>query len=380
MHSASDPSRANPADDDSSVPSSAEAMRGMLELPSELLFDEVPCYITIHDRDFRIQRANRKFTADFGPRLGEFCYKAYKDRDERCENCSVEEAFRDGVIHSSRQTVRSQSGDPIELMVYAAPLRDPAGNVVAVMEMSTDITEATRLQSQLATLGQLVASLAHSIKGIVMALDGGLYVVNSGFGRQDDRKVQEGWLMVQESVERVRALVMDILCCSKPRDPEREKVCLGNIVDDVCELLREKADRARVAFHRRFGAGAGRLMADPKGLHIVLVNLLTNAIEACDGDQEEGPHEVTVGIEDQPETVILTVSDDGAGMTEEAAAKMFEVFASTKGSAGTGLGLFLSRKIVMEHGGSIGVASQLGTGAAFTLRLPRGGPPDQIAN
>ena len=156
------------------------------------LFDEVPCYISVQDRELTLLQANRRFKEEFGDQVGRPCYEVYKHRTERCEICPVAATFEDGQVHSSEEIVRSRLVEPIHVIVYTTPIRNESGGIEAVMEMSTDITEVRRMQQQLTSLGQLVASIAHSIKGLVMGLDGGMYVVNSGFARKDEAVVQKG--------------------------------------------------------------------------------------------------------------------------------------------------------------------------------------------
>jgi len=73
-------------------------------------WDEMPCYLSIHDRDFRIIEGNRRFREDFGERIGQYCYRVYKGRDEICPNCPVEATFLDGNNHPSEQLLTTASG------------------------------------------------------------------------------------------------------------------------------------------------------------------------------------------------------------------------------------------------------------------------------
>jgi histidine kinase len=115
----------------------------------ERYFQEMPCYLSIHDRNFRIIDANRRFSSDFGERIGDFCYRAYKQREEVCENCPVEMTFADGKSHSSEQLLLTRHGRQKHVMVHTTPFRDEEGNVVSVMEMLTDISEVKKLQALL---------------------------------------------------------------------------------------------------------------------------------------------------------------------------------------------------------------------------------------
>jgi PAS domain S-box-containing protein len=107
----------------------------------QLLFDEVPCYISIQDLDLHIIEANRAFQEAFGSCLGRKCYEAYKHRDEPCVPCPVQETFEDGGPHTREEVVTSLDGKQMNVLVTAAPVRNGQGKTIGVMEMSADITD-----------------------------------------------------------------------------------------------------------------------------------------------------------------------------------------------------------------------------------------------
>ncbi|OGR39322.1 MAG: histidine kinase, partial [Desulfovibrionales bacterium GWA2_65_9] len=134
------------------------------------LFDEAPCFITVQDRHLRIQAANRRFRAEFGDRAGGLCYEAYCGTVRPCFGCPTLKTFEDGLPHQTELVVRGKDGQPVNVVVWTAPIRNEAGEIEAVMEMATDITELSRMQDHLASLGMLIASLSHGIKGLLTAL------------------------------------------------------------------------------------------------------------------------------------------------------------------------------------------------------------------
>jgi PAS domain-containing protein len=120
----------------------------------EKLFEVVPCYISVQDRSFHVIRTNRLFRQDFGEDHRGHCYEIYKGRDSICPNCSVAKTFDDGEVHSNEEEVLTIKGEKVSLIVYSAPITDEEGNVVAVMEMSTNITGVKQLQDELETQRQ----------------------------------------------------------------------------------------------------------------------------------------------------------------------------------------------------------------------------------
>ena len=120
-----------------------------MENPYALYFDAMPCYLTVQGRGFRLIDANRRFREDFGDIEDRFCYQVYKRRSEKCEVCPVEDAFRDGQSHRGEERVRCLDGKEVSVLVEATPIRDHSGKIVAVIEMSTDITQIKSLEKQL---------------------------------------------------------------------------------------------------------------------------------------------------------------------------------------------------------------------------------------
>ena len=241
-----------------------------------------------------------------------------------------------------------------------------------------DMREIRRLQRELvrterlAAIGQTVAGLAHGIKNILHGLKGGSYLLDLGFARGDDQKLRKGCDMIKRSVERTSNLVMDLLSYSKEREPELA-VCSPNaIADEVCDLVRERAAQGGVELLRELDPAVGTVCMDPQTIHTCLLNLVSNALDACLWDEPGAKRwRVIVRTALEPgHRLRVEVVDNGSGMTDEVKAKLFTSFFSTKGHQGTGLGLLVTRKLVEEHGGTIEVRSALGQGTTFTMRLP----------
>jgi signal transduction histidine kinase len=107
-----------------------------------------------------------------------------------------------------------------------------------------------------------------------------------------------------------------------------------------------------------------------------LTNILENALDACIEDNSNKAHKIIFGVRQDGDDIVFNVSDNGIGMDKETREKMFTLFYSSKGRAGTGLGLFISNKIIEEHGGSILVDSSPGEGSQFIIRMPKILPED----
>jgi len=336
------------------------------------LFEQVPCYISVQNRNLKITDANHRFVADFGDGLGRLCFEVYKHRTEACVDCPVAKTFDDGKVHHSEEVVTRQDGGRRNVLCYTAPIRDPRGEIGSVMEMSTDITDVRQLQSRLTSLGMLVGSISHGIKGLLTGLDGGMYLVESGFSKDNQARVQEGWQMVQRNVERIRRMVMNVLYYAKDREVFWQPVDIAQLLSTIKEEVEGRAARLNVELEVK--CEEGTCEADPDALHSLLMNLFQNALDACRVDKRDIQHRVRMSARIEGDHAVFVVGDNGIGMDQETREKAFELFFSSKGAEGTGLGLFIANKIATAHHGAVEIESELGRGTTFVVRLPRTRP------
>jgi len=334
------------------------------------LFEEVPCYIAVHGPDLIIQHANRLFRETFGPAVGDHCYRVYKHRDEQCLVCIARQTFADGQSRHHEEVVVSASGEKINVLATTAPIRNAEGKVEAVIEMSTDITQIRQLQSQLTSIGLLVGSISHGIKGLLTGLDGGIYLVNSGFEKNKPDRVKKGWEMVQRNVDRIRSMVLDILYYAKDRDLTLSDIDAAAFAKEIRESLEKKAGDQDVRLDFHVTDGVGSFQGDSAAIRAMLMNVLENSLDACRAESTRQDHQVSFGVRRVAPWMIFEVKDNGIGMDRETREKLFSLFFSSKGAKGTGLGLYISNKIVDKHGGTIDVESEPGRGSRFLIRLP----------
>ena len=339
-----------------------------------LLFGEVPCFISIQDRDLRIVDANRLHREAFGTYLGCKCYEVYKHRTEECFPCTVRQSFQDGEVHIHEEVVTARDGKAMNVLVHTAPLRDANGSISNVLEMSTDITKIRELQSQLTSIGLLIGSISHGIKGLMNGLDGGIYLVNSGMKKDDQTRLDKGWEIVLRNVNRIRSMVLDILYYAKDREPDWQPISPSALLDEVCGLAESKAREQDVEIRMANERKDGEFEADPKAIRTLIINLVENCLDACRLDREKSDHYIEIGYMMDDDSIIFEIADNGMGMDQETREKAFSLFFSSKGAEGTGLGLFISNKIAQSHGGSIQLESEIGKGTRFIVTLPRKRP------
>lgn len=339
-----------------------------------LLFEEVPCFISMQDRDLRIIEANRQHREAFGTFYGCKCFEVYKKRETECDPCVVRQTFDDGQIHIHEEVVTSRKGDRMNVMVTTAPVHNSMGEIESVIEMSTDITQIRQLQSKLTSVGMIISSISHDLKGLLNGMDGGIYLVNTGLSKNDDRRIQTGWEMVLRNVDRIKSTVLDILYYAKDRQPDWKEIKVIDVIEEACGLMKTKASDHNIEFTYNASEAVTSIEADPKAIRSMLINIIDNALDACRVDKKKDHHSVNLKVDEDDRQVTFEITDNGIGMSREAQDKSFTLFFSSKGAGGTGLGLFIANKIANSHGGKITINSEPGAGTKFKITLPRHRP------
>ncbi len=335
-----------------------------------LLFEEVPCFISIQDRDLRIVEANRLHREAFGTAYGSKCYEVYKHRGQECLPCIVRQTFEDGLVRQHEEVVTSLTGEQVNVLVCTAPIRDSAGQIDRVVEMSADITQLRELQDKLTSIGLLISSISHGIKGLLNGLDGGIYLVNSGIKKNDHARIQQGWEMAERNVARIRSMVLDILYYAKDRELDWQKINPQNLINEVCGVMVDKAKEHNIELCCSIDTNIEQFDADPQAMRSLLINLLENSIDACRIDTKKVQRKLGIVLKSTNDHMIFEISDNGIGMDKESCENAFSMFFSSKGAGGTGLGLFISNKIAQAHGGRIKLESEAGLGSCFTTEIP----------
>jgi signal transduction histidine kinase len=261
----------------------------------------------------------------------------------------------------------------MEKLSYKKKLKEYTENLeMLVKEKSQKLVEAERL----AAVGQTVAGLAHAIKNITAGLTGGMYVLEKGIDLENRSYLSQGWQMIKGNVQKIKGMAVDLLNYAKEREPEYQLCDPNGPAREVYDLMLSRATEMGVALKIAPAQSLPDAWFDREGIHRVLLNLVTNAIDACtDISCASKTCEVSLRtLKPQGWAVEYQVTDNGCGMDEETRKKVFQIFFSTKGSRGTGLGLMIAKKIVDEHGGVIDLSSEKGNGTVIRVRLPEKKP------
>lgn len=252
-----------------------------------------------------------------------------------------------------------------------------ASNIAIAIENARLYRENAELRKEmlrkerLAAIGETVAGLAHCIKNILNGIQGGAYMIDSGMQREKIDRVTRGWDIVKRNNTFLSDIVLDMLTYSKEREPLYMPTDINALCSSICELMAEKGRLTGVEVTCYPDETLGETQVDATAIRRVLMNLVSNGIDACEGNS--GRVEMST-LQRGTDQFQIVVSDTGCGISDEHKQKLFSMFFSTKGSKGTGLGLAVTHKIIQEHNGTIAVASEVGVGTSFIISLPIHGP------
>ncbi len=276
-----------------------------------------------------------------------------------------------GVIYVDTTTPPTQAieagrgrfgDDHLKLMIAIA-------HQAALAVEDTAYYSAMVQSERLAAVGQTIATLSHHIKNVLQGIRGGSYLVETGLDAGDLATIRKGWDIVSRNQGRISSLVMDMLSYGKNREPDPLPGDVGAVVADVVETVHQRAEEIGATIQWQPRGELGPVVFDPEGIQRAVLNVVTNALDAVEG-RPTPTVKIEAAVDPAAGMVRIVVADNGPGIPPEAIDRIFNVFVSTKGERGTGLGLAVSRKILREHGGDIQATSREGEGSSFVMEFP----------
>jgi two-component system NtrC family sensor kinase len=338
--------------------------------------DAIRDVVMIVDRDWVVRRGNRLLAELGGVPVeglqGNRCHALLASREEICVACPAVVTLETG--QEATAEVFREERDAI-FQVWSYPILDPSGNLESVAVYEKDITEYKWMQQKLVhaekmgVLGQLAAAVAHELNnplsGVISFSQILLKEMDPGLPYVEDVK------NIEHAALRCKKIVEDLLAFSrKPETGVHEPVGLEGVVDQVLNLLRPKLEAKGARVEKVIPASLPRIPVHPDPLHQILVNLISNALDAI---EEEGALKLKArqAKDKGGKYILLAIQDTGAGIPSRDMKKIFEPFFTTKGPGeGTGLGLSICRKLMESFGGSIEVSSSSDKGTTFSLKFP----------
>ena len=232
------------------------------------------------------------------------------------------------------------------------------------------LKEKTELHDRLSSLGLMIGSISHGVKGLLTGLDGGIYILDSGLKKKDQSLIDEGWEVVKITIQRIRKMIHEILFYTKKREIKRKSVNIIEFADDIASFIELKIKENSIGFKKEFNITTSKFEVDATAFRSALINILENAMDACIKDQSKKTHQIEFSVKQDGRYILFEISDNGIGMDVDTVDKIFTLFFSSKGDSGTGLGLFIAGNIIEQHHGTILVNSAPGKGTKFSIRIP----------
>jgi PAS domain S-box-containing protein len=231
---------------------------------------------------------------------------------------------------------------------------------------------------RMAIVGQTVAGLAHGIKNLINALDGGLYFLKSGISRGDIGRVHKGIETLGRNIERIRRFSRSFLNYTRVQDLQVRLCHPQDIVQEVIESFSVSLMEKNIVLNFKTDKNIAPALFDYEKIHEAITNLISNAIDAFSEIDDDRKKSINITLYEEEGTICFEVEDNGSGIDEEQKMRIFSKFFTTKGLEGTGLGLLMTKKIVQQHNGTITISSKKGEGSTFRIRFLRSRLPKTV--
>jgi PAS domain S-box-containing protein len=336
--------------------------------------------VDLEGRVVTLNAAAEMMTGFFaGEVMGRYCTEVFGHAPELAD-LLMETLATHSPVPGTTLTLRRRSGRGLPVEFSTSPLRGSEGKGLGVIGVLRDLTRVRQLEDRLrrsdrlAAVGELAAGLAHEIKNPLTAL--------LTFSRHLPRKFEDSdfrqkfQAVVPRELQRINGIVEGLLELARPARLTFKPVKLPMLLERSLELYGDRIEAQQVAVSREYARDLPTIWADADALYQAFVNLVTNALDAMPAGGQlvlrAGWTDVGDGLAAARaiagRRVAVEIEDSGVGIAPDVVERVFNPFFSTK-DGGTGLGLALTHKIVVDHGGSIDLKSVPGAGTTFRVVL-----------
>jgi PAS domain S-box-containing protein len=354
--------------------SAQEYLEGIVESSADLI-------ITVNPEGL-IQTVNRGAEQVLGYRrdelIGQRIEVLFADPRER--DIAISRLQTEDNVTNYETCFLTKNKEVRNVLLTLSRLRHRDGTALGTFGISKDITKEKDLLIRLAhsekaaAIGQAVTAIQHAIKNMLNTLTGGSYLARHGMTKNHQERMEEGLVMIDEGISRIRTLSLNMLKYAKEWKLELEVTDLAMIVQDICNAISQTASGQSITIRCHVSDHLPPVSCDPGLVHMALMDIATNALDACSVKRYTDAETAEIVLHVYPETtgkfVVAEVRDNGIGMTEETKPSIFTPFFSTKEQSGTGLGLSLASRIITLHGGEIHVETEPEKGSTFRITLP----------
>ena len=255
--------------------------------------------------------------------------------------------------------------------VNTSLLTNEEGEINGALCSFNDITQRRKIEERikeidrLSSLGEIAAGLAHEIRNPLTGIKTSIEVLEN---RINDKSSNQLCANVVSEINRMNTLISDILNFSNPKNPQLKLIDVKNIIEETLMLMEEQFKNNNIQIKKKYGQEKLYAKIDPEQLKQILINLYMNAINAI---SKKGKIEIFLRVINENK-IKISIKDDGKGIKDEDISKIFDPFFSTS-AKGTGLGLAVVKRLVLENKGKIDIKSVVGKGTNVEIILPKKG-------
>lgn len=263
----------------------------------------------------------------------------------------------------------TKSGQIITVSISRFAIFNTKKEIIGSVGIVRDITKEKKLEKELrekenlALVGQVVSSIAHSLANPLNLISGNTeyLLMNKQRGDKDFDELR----MIMEETNSISELIRSIMDFSRPLELKKEKLDLQELINETLEKIKYSFEGKDITINKQITGSDFIILGDKFQLKDAFVNLFINGIQAI---KESG--KISFLLEKNEHEIKFSVTDTGSGISEKDLPNIFKPFYSTKDyGKGTGLGLAITNKVIKEHGGSISVRSRVDQGTTFTIRF-----------
>lgn len=299
----------------------------------------------------------------------------------------LEELKETGKVRDWETELKRKDGNVIDVLLNVDLVEFE--NQKVLFTLMSDITRINRLQEQLiiserlAATGQLATSIAHEINSPLQAIT---FILNEMKKKHAlDEELSDNVDLLKGAFTTIRDTVKNLLDLNRPGQEKKQQINVNNVIKKTVDLVRSRLKKGRIKVNLDLSSKVPDMAASPQQLSQLLLNLINNATESITGKSEPkggpktakgrwmsrmGGGEINIATNQRNESVVIKVSDDGPGVSDEDLHQIFDPFYTRKKKMGLGVGLSVCHGIMKNHGGTIVAENASEGGAVFTITLP----------
>jgi C4-dicarboxylate-specific signal transduction histidine kinase len=344
----------------------------------ETTFDSIADMVSIQDTEFRLIRVNRKFAETFKKKpeelIGKTCYEVFFGANDAIAGCPLADCPYKKMMETKEPAMMEYYVPVLgmNLEVTASPLRNKNDEIIGCVYVARDITGRKRMEEnmvitdRLASIGELVAGVAHEINNPLTSVIGYLELILNG---DVPDRMKEDIAIAHHEAARAAEVVGGLLAFARKHEPEKKLTNINSVIATVLRLRSYEQKVHNINVKTVFASDLPLIMVDAFKVQQVFLNIIINAEYFMIEENNKGT--LTITTEKADDVIRISFADDGPGISEENLGHIFDPFFTTKEEGkGTGLGLSICHGIVANHNGQIYVISQPGKGARFVVELP----------